>query len=237
MDYAKIAEQFWEEGYIHIPGFIDGDKLADLDVIIQKHFGADPESVLNDEFIATAATEVVPWFPQREGFTGFDFIENDERLENLTTAILGEKYENQYCMIMWSAAGTSGQAWHQDCPPEGKFFNLNRLIYTADIQDEIGGQVVVHPKSHKIGELPVGDPHAAFDDQVVLKPKRGDLVLLHGHTWHRVLPVKTKYRSSTNFRAASLGAPEELTDICVYRNMRYQFSTSEVIVDRTKELA
>ena len=137
-------------------------------------------------------------------------------------------------MVMFSKQGTSGQAWHQDCPPDDpQQFNLNRLVYTRDISDEIGGQTVVVPGSHRAGELPVGDPTGHFDGEVVLRPKKGTLVLLHGHTWHRVLPIKGRYRFSTNYRAAPAGVPDDVTDVCVYRNMRYQFSTSEVIEERT----
>jgi hypothetical protein len=48
-----------------------------------------------------------------------------------------------------------------------------------------------------------------------------------------VLPVKAAARVSTNFRAASATTSQEITDICVYRNMRYQFSTANVIEERT----
>jgi hypothetical protein len=111
-------------------------------------------------------------------------------------------------------------------------FNLNRLVYTNDITDEIGGQTVVVPGSQRRGSLPAGDPAGDFDEQIVLRPKKGTLVLLHGHTWHRVLPIKGAYRSSINYRAAPAGAPDDVTDVCVYRNMRYQFSTSKVIEER-----
>jgi hypothetical protein len=81
--------------------------------------------------------------------------------------------------------------------------------------------------------LPFGDPAGEFEDQVILRPRRGTLVLLHGHTWHRVLPIKGRYRFSTNFRAAPQGTPDDITDVCVYRNMRYRFSTSSVVEERT----
>jgi hypothetical protein len=164
----------------------------------------------------------------------FDPIEYDDRLAALTEAILGPGWQAQYCMVMFSKQGTAGQAWHQDCPPDDpKQHNLNRLVYTSDITDEIGGQTVVVPGSHKRGVLSYGDPVGEFDDQVVLRPKKGTLVILHGHTWHRVLPIQGSYRFSTDFRSAPAGTPENITDVCVYRNMRYQFSTSSVVEERT----
>ena len=91
---------------------------------------------------------------------------------------------------------------------------------------------MIVPGTHRNGLLPAGNPAVEFDRQVVLRPKRGTLVFLHGHTWHRVLPIKGAYRVSTNYRAVPAGVPQNITDICVYRNMRYQFSTSKVVEER-----
>ena len=67
-------------------------------------------------------------------------------------------------MVMFSGPGSQGQAWHQDCPPEHpQRFNLNRLVYTSDVDDETGGQVAVVPGSHRMGLLPPGDPSADLD--------------------------------------------------------------------------
>ena len=87
------------------------------------------------------------------------------------------------------------------------------------------------PEHHTLALRPIV-MNIEFDGQVVLKPKKGTLVLLHGHTWHCVLPIKGSYRFSTNYRAAPMGTPEDITDVCVYRNMRYQFSTSSVVEER-----
>ena len=59
-----------------------------------------------------------------------------------------------------------------------------------------------------------------------------DLLLLHGHCWHRVLRVHGGSRYSLNHRAGPAGVQAGVTDICVYRNMRYRFSTAEVLIDR-----
>jgi hypothetical protein len=47
-----------------------------------------------------------------------------------------------------------------------------------------------------------------------------------------VLPVHGRYRVSTNYRCCPRGTPANITDICVYRNMRYRFETNEVVEDR-----
>lgn len=234
MNYKELARQFWEEGYLHIEDFFDSRTMDTLNGIILDHYGVMPEWEHTDEFIQKSATEVVPWFPYREGNNVMDIVEKDPRLVALTEAILGSGWSKLYFMSMFSKQGTKGQAWHQDCPPEDNDkFNLNRLFYTHDINDETGGKTIVLPRSHRMGALSVGDPHEDLDGQVVLSPTKGTLVLLHGHTWHRVRPITGEYRVSSNSRAIPSGTPEDITDIAVYRNMRYRFSTSEVLEERT----
>jgi ectoine hydroxylase len=234
MNYPKLATDFWKEGYLVIEDFFDPTLMDELHELILAQFSGKFATCLTDEFSMRAKTEIVPWFPQREGVKRFDVIDDDTRLAVLTEAVLGAGWHSQYCMVMYSAQGTNGQAWHQDCPPESKDdYNLNRLLYTRNIVDEIGGQLVLVPRTHTGGALPAGEPHGHFEGEITLYPRKGTLVLIHGHCWHRVLPVKGKYRVSTNYRAAPAGTPDDVTDICVYRNMRYQFSTKRVVEDRT----
>ena len=233
MNASTLQQKFDRDGYFVLDGFFDANQMNPIDRVIHKHFGENPNVQHNDEFLNKSQTDVIPWFPQQEGVSDFDAIESDENFRGLSEAILGEGWCEQACMVMFSGRGSSGQAWHQDCPPEDpQQFNLNRLVYTSDFKAESGGQVVVVPGSHKMGLLPAGDPLGQLHDQVVLQPKKGTLLLLHGHAWHRVLPVKATTRVSTNFRAASATTPQDITDICVYRNMRYQFSTANVIEER-----
>lgn len=229
-DIDQLIEQFQSLGFVHLPEFFTATQMDHLSGLIVDHFGETPEFEHDEAFIGGAKTEVVPWFPQREGVRDFDAIQNDADFQAITEALIGAEFQSQYCMVMFSKAGTSGQAWHQDCPPENETaFNLNRLVYTSAIQEEIGGQIVIMPGTQGTGPISAGEPHEDLSGQIVLSPKKGDLVMLHGHCWHRVLPIKTKYRFSTNFRAAPAQTPDDITDVCVYRNMRYRFSTSEVL--------
>lgn len=231
--YKQYAEQFWKNGYLIFENFFSDEVMDEANEMILKHFGLDPKWEHTDEFITKSAVEVVPWFPYREGNNDLDIIDKNEKMNAITSAILKDGWENLYCMAMFSKKGSKGQAWHQDCPPENKLkYNLNRLVYTHDITAETGGEIVIYPETHKAGELPAGVPDADIDGQLVYAPKKGTMIFLHGHCWHRVLPVKGAYRISTNFRAVPLGVPEDITDICVYRNMRYKFSTSEVLLTR-----
>ncbi len=233
MGYQQYAESFWENGFLYIPNFFDANLMDRLNGIILGHYGLQPAWEHSDDFIQKSATEVVPWFPFQEGNNVFDVIEKDARLLKLSKEILGEGWNKLYFMAMFSKQGTRGQAWHQDCPPEDQErFNLNRLFYTHDINEMTGGQTIVYPKTHQAGAIPAGHPHEDLDGQLVLSPEKGSLLLLHGHVWHRVLPVKGEYRISANSRAIPKDTPGDITDIAVYRNMRYRFSTKEVIEER-----
>ena len=233
MDTDALAQQFWDNGYLLIEDFFEMELMDRLDKIILSHYGDSPDFWHNEEFLNKSKVEVVPWFPQEEGVKDFDEVEKHPILNELTQKILGEGWDNRYSMVMFSKQGTKGQSWHQDCSPENpKQFNINRLVYSSDITAEIGGQTVFVPGSHLQGEIPVGEPDADMPGQKAIEIKKGSLLILHGHTWHRVLPVKGKYRVSTNFRAAPKGTPEDITDVCVYRNMRYCFATNSVIEER-----
>ena len=233
MNIPKLAEQFQKDGDPVLANFFEATVMDRFNTLILNHFGRNPHWEHTDEFIKKSATEVVPWFPMREGVNDFVELENHPNFQALTAAILGPGWAPLYCMAMFSKQGTKGQAWHQDCPPENSLqFNLNRLVYTHDITPAIGGETIVLPGSHLMGELTPGNPHEDLDNQVKLLPKKGTVVFLHGQAWHRVLPVRGISRVSTNFRAVPKDTPEDITDIAVYRNMRYRFSTNEVIEER-----
>lgn len=233
MDLERLTDGFWSNGYLVLNDFFDHDLMDRLDRLIRGHFGDDPEYRHQEEFLDKAKTEVIPWFPQQEGIQDFDTVDAHPGLQRLTGSILGAHWAQLYSMVMFSKKGTRGQAWHQDCAPEDPaVFNLNRLVYTRDITPDVGGETVVVPGSHRHGLLPAGDPHADLPGQVVLRPRKGTLVLLHGHAWHRVLPILGDFRFSANYRAAPQGQTAAITDVCVYRNMRYRFSTSSVIEER-----
>jgi hypothetical protein len=241
MNYLELKRKFQEQGFLVLHEFFNSEAVEQIDRAILNHFGEAPEYAHDAEFLERSQTEVVPWFPQNPDLPAYDTaaaasfekVEKDVRMAELTRYLLGEDWTRLYSMVMFSRQGSKGQAWHQDCPPdEPGSFNLNRLVYTRDITDGIGGQTVVMPESHLHGELTVGDPHEDFDGQLIIRPRKGTLVMLHGHCWHRVLPVRGDYRFSTNYRACPRGVAADITDVCVYRNMRYRFSTSSVVEER-----
>ena len=232
---AMIKEQFDEHGFILLKDFFDSELMDRVDATVRLHFSNVSQFEHSDEFISRSRAEIIPWFPQREQQSAalFDEVDAYPGFATVTEAVLGRGWSTLFSMAMHSRQGSAGQPWHQDCPPEdARQFNLNRLIYCSPITEQIGGEVAVIPFSHRLGELPAGAASDDLPDQMVLRPGKGDLLLLHGHCWHRVLPVHGGSRNSVNHRAGPEGVDAGITDICVYRNMRYQFSTAEVLVER-----
>ena len=233
LNQEALAKQFWQEGYLVLTGYFNKELMDQYNRIILDHFGDDPAYAHDEHFLNKSQTEVIPWFPQQQGMDTFDTVEKDAGLKQLSEAIMGEGWYSLYCMAMFSRKGSKGQAWHQDCvPSKSGIYNLNRLVYTHDISEASGGQLIVVPGSHRRGELTVGKVNEDFSDQRVLAPSKGDLVLIHGHCWHRVAPVEGTYRVSINYRSAAQHTPKDVTDVCVYRNMRYRFSTNSVVEER-----
>jgi hypothetical protein len=233
MEFENLSQKFWENGFLAIENFFQPAEMDRLCELIFQHFGDSPEFMHDQAFLEKSKADVIPWFPQREGNFEFDPIGNQKEFQQLTAAILGEQWREQYTMVMFSNRNSDGQSWHQDCPPEdASKFNLNRLVYSHDINDQTGGRLVVMPGSHRRGVLPAGEPNEDLEGQLVLTLKKGTLVLIHGHCWHRVLPIHDCKRASINYRSGPAGTPDDVTDVCVYRNMRYRFSTGEVVEER-----
>ena len=233
MNINQLANSFHLDGYVYIENFFDRNLMDIYQNKILDHFALDSSYKHDNDFIKKSDTDVIPWFPQNDGEKAFDVIEKDERLINLTESILGPGWKSLYCMDMYSKKSSNGQAWHQDCDPSNSnIFNLNRLIYTMDINKLSGGKVKLIPGSHKAGIIPSISEGNDLEDGITIEPKKGSLLILHGHLWHKVLPINQAIRVSTNYRCIPNGAPDNITDICVYRNMLYRFSDERVIEDR-----
>lgn len=226
-----LRDQFLTHGYVLLEDVLDPALLAACDTAMYAHFAGHLDQAHADNFRA-AQTDVVPWGPAEAGVEPFVRLTADPVLDAATRAVLGGPYAIQGSLVMYSPPHSVGQAWHQDCPcADANRFNLNRLIYTRDIGAH-GGQVVIVPGSHRQGELPAGEPHGDLPGQLVLAPKAGTLLFLHGHCYHKVLPVTSQPRISVNLRALPQGTPANITDLGVYRNLVYRFSTREVVRQR-----
>ena len=84
-EIKRLAEQFWQQGYLVLEHFFEDELMLAMHKEILLYFGHDPDFQHNDEFISKSATEVIPWFPQREGNPLFDQVENHSTFCQLTT--------------------------------------------------------------------------------------------------------------------------------------------------------
>ena len=219
--------KFAEHGVVVVPGFLDREQVALLNREIDAHYGPLVRERFGIEAVSQAAIEmdcdVIAWDPLGEEVEPFQVLAADPRLATLTRELIGE-FSAPGSLAMWSVGGGKGQAWHQDCPPDDPSqFNLNRLFYLQDTEVDDGAVVVV-PGSHRMGRISPGAPQAPIPGEVMLTPRAGTLVLLHGHLYHRVTPnVSLRPRASVNLRAYPADVPREITRIGLYRNAAYDF--------------
>ena len=219
--------KFAEHGVVVVPGFLDREQVALLNREIDAHYGPLVRERFGIEAVSQAAIEmdcdVITWDPLGEEVEPFQVLAADPRLATLTRELIGE-FSAPGSLAMWSVGGGKGQAWHQDCPPDDPSqFNLNRLFYLQDTEVDDGAVVVV-PGSHRMGRISPGAPQAPIPGEVMLTPRAGTLVLLHGHIYHRVTPnVSLRPRVSVNLRAYPADVPREITRIGLYRNAAYDF--------------
>lgn len=218
-------QEFEESGYLLIEDFLTSEECRRLkDALDAKYAEWRDEArqvhALGDAF----ACDVLAWDPVLEGHPVFTDFASHAGLAEITRVVLGDDFGTQTSLVMFSIPGGRGQAWHQDCPPEETgLFNLNRLLYPEDATLERGAIVIV-PGSHRFGPIPPGEHQESLDGELVLTPRAGTLILLHGHVYHRVTPNLTDLpRNSVNFRALPPGVPDWVTCIAVYRDGRARF--------------
>jgi ectoine hydroxylase-related dioxygenase (phytanoyl-CoA dioxygenase family) len=225
----EVRDRFDRDGVIVLPNFLAESELVPLRRELARHFTSLSPEMLGTHFGAREETkkyacDVVSWDPVAKGNREFQQLAAQPRLAEITEAALGAGCTAAGSLVMFSVGGGRGQAWHQDCPPgENQGFNLNRLFYTEDITREDGAIVFV-PGAHRRGRIPRGGHQAYIEGEVLLTPKAGTLVLLHGHVFHRVTPnLNMKPRVSVNFRAFPAGVSPDVTCVGVYRNGTVKF--------------
>ena len=84
MDIENLSKRFKEDGYIYIEDFFDGNLMDSYHRKILSHFKKDTEYKHDMNFIEKSDTDVIPWFPQLEGETIFNIVEDDQRLQKIT---------------------------------------------------------------------------------------------------------------------------------------------------------
>lgn len=234
-----MQEEFQRSGVLVLPRFYAEAELHPVRAEMDAYF-ADILTRANEMLASSRAgqenfaCDVVPWDPIQENNQAFLEFVRHRRLAQVTEMVLGPGYVDGGSLVMFSVGGGQGQAWHQDCPPDNPAdFNLNRLIYPANVSLEDGAIVVV-PGSHRRGRIPPGGHQDFIAGEVVLTPEAGTLVLLNGHVFHRVTPNLNRLpRVSVNFRAFPAGTPPDVTCIGIYRNGTVNFCDKAKMHDGT----
>ena len=114
MNVEALAADFWRDGYLVLDNVFEHALMDEYQQLIIEHFGETPAFLHNQEFLAKAKTDVIPWFPQQDGLDVFDRVEKNRFLVDLTTAILGGGWSALYCMTMFSGRGTDFQPQSTD---------------------------------------------------------------------------------------------------------------------------
>jgi ectoine hydroxylase-related dioxygenase (phytanoyl-CoA dioxygenase family) len=230
MDPTEVARRFTDDGYVVIPDFLDAATNAALEAELARRFAeADDQAPPKNAPPDLTGCDIVCWNPVGEGNPTFLRLLDRPDVLAVTAACLGAGFTSSNSLVMLSARGGRGQAWHQDCRSGGDGFNLNRLLYTSDVAAEDGAVVVV-PGSHRRGRIPPGDAHGHLAGEVELTPRARTLVLLHGWCWHRVTANRSRRRRvSINVRAWPAGCTDEVCHIGVYRNHEVDFRAGAAI--------
>ena len=223
---AGLRHRFDRDGVVVMPGFLTESQMLPLRRELDAHYAPLAATAATSHngagVLASFECDVIVWAPLKEGNAPFIALSEMRELAEVTEALLDAGYStNPQGLVMYSVGGGRGQAWHQDCPPggpEGKEFNLNRLIYTDDVA-LADGAIVFVPGSHRFGRIPSGGHQEPIEGEITLEPRAGTVVFLHGHVYHRVTPnLNRKPRTSINLRAYPAGTDPTVNCVGVYRN-------------------
>lgn len=222
---SDLLEQFERDGVVVLEGFFSRDELREVNALLDEHWRVhSPAARDNRPGFEQYKCEVLAWDPVAQNVEAFRALRDHPGLADASRQIMGGAFNHLASLVMFTLPGGVGQAWHQDCRGgDPGAYNVNRLIYTRDV-DERSGMVVCVPGSHRLGDIPPGDAQGEMPGELRLCPSAGTVVFLHGRCFHRVTPNRTDQpRISVNMRVTPPGAGAEVTRFGVYRNGVYDF--------------
>ena len=220
MDIQTLARDFATNGFVHISQLLQPDLLAALNQDIDAHYWSiDEASFELPDYMKEFACDIIPWDPLSAGVASFEQLAALPELADVTEACIGDDYQSYGSLVMYSKRGGRGQAWHQDSVPDDNLgFNVNRLCYARSVEKE-DGALIVMPGSHRRGRIPEGPHQEDMPGQVILCPRAGDVLLVHGWCFHRVLPnTSGRSRVSINIRVYPGETDRSVCGTGLYRN-------------------
>ena len=127
------------------------------------------------------------WNLVDKGLIFEEMIQHPEVLE-FQEHLLGDDCTLSSFTVNLIGPGSPAGSWHMDSPLtrfpmplHPAAFCANTIYVLDDFRSENGATWVV-PGSYKQGRAP--DPEGEYDDAIQLDASKGDVVILHGATWH-----------------------------------------------------
>ena len=169
-------QQFLEQGYLHVPGVLQGEHLAQ----IQSEF----DRVWNTEDgppISVSARNLL----KHPAFV--ELVEHPPILDR-HRAIFGQRVQLlQYDLMRQGPRNTSfpERGWHRDFGHPGDYpVTINTLVFLDDL-DEATGPTRVVPGTHRGEALPPkGRENEPLPGEVAVYAKAGDAIFINGAIWH-----------------------------------------------------
>lgn len=200
-----MIEQFYMEGYIYAPGFIDPDAAT----AINEEYASHESAKGSDEWKATDFTH---FHKHAATFPTTASLLSDARIIDAFERILGDRVK--LWIGMYAVVGPHGRglAWHQDNMYTHILGHmLNGFIALDRINEENAG-LWIAPRSHLFGRQPnlndASDPHRRAQAPASGMPcppmAPGDAVIFHRETLHCSKENRTaKSRRAYAFQVAS----------------------------------
>ena len=107
-DLTRLHDEFWRQGYLVLENFFPERMMADYRRAIIDYFAGRDSYSHSEEFRQLSRVQIQMWFPQKKGVTDFDQLEIDSSFNQLTTALIGEGWLGNDCMVMHSPADSCG---------------------------------------------------------------------------------------------------------------------------------
>ena len=203
---ASIAEEFNREGWVHLPGVLTPDEVAELHAGIER-LRRDPTAELMHH-AAGDRWSFVRLFERERIFR--DMLVREPMI-GLGEALVGPNCHLIADGAVYNPPGKAISGWHVD---DGLYFPLPEGIPRHDPRVKIPNLIVnfqmmltdlpaieygptqVMPRSHYAGRPPDPGEDPRFEGQgpVSIFCKAGDLYLQHSQLWHRGAPNNSDRR-------------------------------------------
>ncbi len=208
-DIETIAEEFFREGCVLIPGILAPDevtRLRDLTDAAEENPGIDRKhhSYAANAFVLRRCHEQHPYFEE---------MTRHQEIVSLVETVLKSPVRFNAINVIKNRTGQAISNWHVDdvvefpLPPEIPRFDprmrmpvfwLTVQVALSDIDSLENGPTQFAPGSHYSGRRPPTQENPTFEgrETISLLCKAGDIYLFNHQTWHRGAPnisERTRY--------------------------------------------